>query len=198
MRRVSHRTGQVSQTTWKLIEPTKPISAESPTDSILTTVQDAIEALLAKCHNRNIAPNTLAKYKTFTNQLATYCQHRGYVHIGPLTVGDMDRFYASWKDGIRPKAKKRERLKAFVKFGLKRDWIGKDTTEDLQAPEVSSITVPKSPFTDEELKRIYEACDTTSRPVPTRSARQITWHHSAAAMRPPPSLESRTKPKLAA
>lgn len=71
----------------------------------------------------------------------------------------MDRFYASWKDGIRAKAKKLERLKAFVKFCVKREWLAKDVTDDLQAPEGSSVTVPKSPFSDEELERLYAACD---------------------------------------
>lgn len=71
----------------------------------------------------------------------------------------MDRFYAGWKDGIRAKAKKLERLKAFIKFCLKREWLAKDIADDLQPPECSSVTVPKSPFTDEELDRIYAACD---------------------------------------
>ncbi len=91
---------------WRVAELSKPIPPESPAETLRATVQDAIKAFLAKCHNRNIAPNTLAKYKTFTNQLAAYCQHRGYVHVGQLTVSDMDRFYASRKDGIRAKAKK--------------------------------------------------------------------------------------------
>jgi integrase len=122
-------------------------------------VADATEAFLANCKNRNIAPNTLAKYRTFANQLSVYCADRGYVYIDQLTVNDMDRFYASWKDGIRAKAKKLERLKAFIKFCLKREWLAKDITDDLQAPEGSSVTVPKSPFTDEELERLYAACD---------------------------------------
>ncbi|HEY4051709.1 MAG TPA: hypothetical protein VGM27_33045, partial [Acidobacteriaceae bacterium] len=91
--------------------------------------------------------------------MSAYCQDRGYVYIDHLTVSDMDRFYASWKDGIRAKAKKLERLKAFVKFCLKREWLAKDIVDDLQAPEGSSVTVPKSPFTDEELERLYAACD---------------------------------------
>jgi len=66
----------------------------------------------------------------------------------------MDLFYASWKDGIRAKAKKLERLKAFIKFCVKREWLTKDITDDLQAPEDSSVTVPKFPFTDEELDRV--------------------------------------------
>ena len=122
------------------------------------TVADASEAFLAECENRNIPPNTLAKYRTFTNQLSAYCQDRGYIYIEQLTVSDMDRFYASWKDDIRAKVKKLERLK-FVKFCVKREWLSKDISDDLQAPEGSSVTVPKSPFTDEELERLYAACD---------------------------------------
>jgi site-specific recombinase XerD len=125
------------------------------------TVEDATEAFLAKCKNRNIASNTLAKYRTFTNQLEAYCRDRGCVCIDQLTVTDMDRFYASWKDGIRAKAKKLERLKALIKFCVKREWIAKDITDDLQAPEGASITVPKAPFTDEELERLCAACDKT-------------------------------------
>ena len=71
----------------------------------------------------------------------------------------MDRFYSSWKDGIRAKAKKLDRLKSFFRFCLKREWIAKDISGDLQAPQGSSITFPKAPFTDEELMRIFDACD---------------------------------------
>jgi integrase len=79
----------------------------------------------------------------------------------------MDRFYAGWKDGVTAKAKKLERRKAFIKFCVKRDWLPKDITEDLDAPEGASVTVPKSPFTVEELRRIYDACDKVLRPAKT-------------------------------
>jgi len=75
------------------------------------------------------------------------------------STSDMDRFYASWKDGIRGKAKKFDRLIGFVKFCLKRKWLTEDIAGDLQAPEDSSLTIPKAPFTDDELTRIYAACD---------------------------------------
>lgn len=145
------------QGSWTAPAPAAPQPAESVRTRI--KVEDAIAAFLAKCTNRNIAPNTLAKYRTFTNQFEAYCQDRGRVYIDQLTVTDMDRIYASWKDGIRAKAKKLERLKAFTKFCLKREWLAKDIADDLQAPEGSSVTVPKSPFTDEELDRLYAACD---------------------------------------
>jgi site-specific recombinase XerD len=142
---------------WRAAVQEAPPAEEPRTARI--TIEDATEAFLAKCRNRNIAPNTLAKYRTFTNQLESYCNKRGYVHIDQLSVTDMDRFYASWKDGIRAKAKKLERLKSFIKFCVKREWLVKDIADDLEAPEGSSITVPKSPFSDEELDRLHVACD---------------------------------------
>lgn len=128
-------------------KPTQP-TVTSETSPRLTIIE-ATEAFWAKCQNRGIRPPTYAKYKTFATQLRAYCPG----------VSDMDRFYASWEDGNRAKAKKLERLKSFVKFALKRKWITEDLTEDLGAPEGSSIINPKSPFTVEELNRIFAACD---------------------------------------
>ena len=66
----------------------------------------------------------------------------------------MDRFYASWKDGKRSKAKKLERLKGFIKFCVKRKWLPENIAEDLEAPEGSSIPGDKLPFTAEQLYRL--------------------------------------------
>lgn len=68
-------------------------------------ILDATETFLAKCKNRSIQPATFAKYQTFTKQLKAYADHRGYVFLDQLTVSDMDRFFSSWKDGIRAKPK---------------------------------------------------------------------------------------------
>jgi hypothetical protein len=79
----------------------------------------------------------------------------------------MDLFYASWKDGPRAKAKKLHRLKAFVKLCRKRHWLPDDIKEDLSAPHGSSLPAAKAPFTDDELTRIYVACDPQGGPVPS-------------------------------
>ena len=72
--------------------------------------------------------------RTFTNQLNAYAANRGYIRIDQLSVLDMDRFYASWTDGIRSRAKKLERLKSFIQFCKKRNWLTEDIAEDLDAP----------------------------------------------------------------
>jgi hypothetical protein len=64
--------------TWVKVDPT-PRAIETAPERI--TVADAAQAFLAKCKSRNITPNTVAKYRTFTNQLSAYCAGRGYVYI---------------------------------------------------------------------------------------------------------------------
>jgi integrase len=142
--------------------PPEPPATNSPR---AVTIADATEAYLAKCQNRGIQPATLNKYRTFVKQLRAYGQTRGYVFTDQLTVADMDRFYASWKDGMRAKSKKLERLKSFVRFCVKREWLTKDIGDDLEAPEGAPVPAHKTPFTDAELERIYSACDSLQ-PVP--------------------------------
>jgi len=137
----------------------KPPEPPEPAAPRAVTIAESSEAYLAKCENRGIQPATLSKYRTFVKQLRAYADARGYVLLDQLTVADMDCFYASWRDGKRAKAKKLERLKSFVRFCVKRGWLAKDISEDLDAPEGSSLPAHKTPFTDAELERIYASCD---------------------------------------
>lgn len=146
----------------KTAEPPVAVSsvAQRPTITEITT------AFLARCEARGVINATLRKYKTFVKQLVAYCDARGYVHIDQLTVTDMDRFYGSWKDGPRSRGKKLGKLRSFIKFCVKRKWLADNIADDLEAPEGSSLAANKSPFTDDELKRIYEACDKFGPPIP--------------------------------
>jgi len=145
--------------------PPKVAAPDTPHDDKRISLNDATSAFMASRKNRGLEASTLSKYQTSVKQLRAYCDSRGYVLLSQLTVADMDRFYASWKDGKRAGAKKLERLKGFVKFCLKRKWLTEDITEDLQAQEGSSIPANKMPFTDAELDRIYAACDALGGPT---------------------------------
>jgi hypothetical protein len=122
-------------------------------------IREAVEAYLSACKSREIQGSTQAKYRTLTNQLEAYCSEAGYTYVDQLQVTDMDEFYAGWKDAKKGKAKKLERLRGFIRFCLKRKWLTENIAEDLKAPPKASELNAKSPFEDEELKRIYEACD---------------------------------------
>lgn len=129
--------------------------AVAPLGSAAPKISDATEAFLARCQNRGIRRTTFAKYRTFVRQLNAYAEERGYTRTDQFTVVDMDRFYASWSDGIRSRAKKLERLKSFIRFCKKRNWLAEDIGEDPEAPQGASVNVPKAPFTDQELGRIF-------------------------------------------
>ncbi len=123
------------------------------------TIHDATQAYLLSRRNREIAAPTYNKYRTLVKQLQEYSESQGYVYLAQLTVTDMDRFYASWNDGPKSRSKKLERLKGFVKFCLKRKWFTEDIVEDIEPPSGVSGGANKSPFTDAEMQRIFDACD---------------------------------------
>jgi site-specific recombinase XerD len=155
--------------TWDGVAPVAaPVSAPIPDANAKprTTIADATEAYLASRINRGVSGPTVKKYSTFIRQLIAYCTGKGYVMVDQLTMSDMDKFYATWKDAKRSKARKLERLKAFSKFCLKREWIAKDITDDLHAPEGAYVSADKNPFTDAEMDRIYAACDQLGGPTP--------------------------------
>jgi integrase len=140
--------------------PSRPESlheAEPSKPSI--TIQFATEAYLANRVGRSVAPATLRKYKTFVKQLRDFAADKGYVLIDQVQITDMDEFYSRWKDGIRAKAKKLERLKGFLNFCVKRKWILENPAADLEAPVGSGSAANRMPLTDPDLVRIYAACD---------------------------------------
>ena len=99
---------------WETVAPVAVFPETQPEPEVPRgiTITEATSAFLLKCENRGIALPTLRKYRTFVKQLRAYCDASGYVLLAQLTVLDMDRFYAAWKDEKRAKAKKLERLKA--------------------------------------------------------------------------------------
>lgn len=123
------------------------------------TIQFATDAYLANRSGRGIAPATLRKYTTFIKQLREFASNKGYVLVDRFAITDMDEFYSLWKDGIRAKAKKLERLNGFFHFCAKRKWIAENPAADLEAPVGVGSAANRMPFTDLELLKIYEACD---------------------------------------
>lgn len=158
-------SGTWDTTTLAVPATAPPPESEPQPEPQGVTITEATQSFLTNRKNRGIETATIRKYQTFVNQLRGYCDSRGYIRLQQLTVTDMDRFYASWADGKRSKAKKLDRLKGFIKFCVKRKWLAENIAEDLAAPEGSSIPANRGPFTDAELGRIYAACDALGGPT---------------------------------
>jgi integrase len=72
-------------------------------------------------------------------------------------ITGMDDFYAGWRDGIRAKGKKLERLNGFFNFCVKRKWILENPAEHLEPPVGAGSAANKTPFTDAEVQAMYAA-----------------------------------------
>ncbi|WP_321476606.1 tyrosine-type recombinase/integrase [uncultured Paludibaculum sp.] len=146
--------------------PSNPMAQERPTpeaaslDSGRVTIADAMAAFLAVREGTKIAPSTLRKYRTFCKHLRSYANDKGYIMLDQFTSADIDVFYATWKLGPRAKGKALGTLRAFFRFAAVREWLTKSpVTADLKPPLGANRVANKFPFTDEELDRIYTACD---------------------------------------
>jgi integrase len=137
-----------------------PVVPEPTPSKSRATVADACQVFITNREAAGISPATLRKYRTFAKQLGDYADSRGYVMIDQFTSADIDRFWASWKLGLRAKAKRLTTLRAFFRFCTRRKWIPESpVSPDIKAPVGSSKAANKAPFTDEELNRIIRACD---------------------------------------
>jgi len=124
-----------------------------------------LKAFYTRAQTREILDSTLKKYRTFNRQFLAFTAQKGIVYTDQLTIADADRFYTTVPGKARSKGNKLGMLRAFVKFALKRKWITENISEDLEAPKGVSNSANRTPYTDDELVRMYKACDQIGPPV---------------------------------
>ncbi len=141
------------------IEP-PPAPMPAPDDPHRITIADAVKVFLSNREGANIAPATLRKYRTFTNQIKAFADSRGYVMLDQFDASDIDMFYGGWKLGPRAKGKMLGTLRAFFRFCMNRKWLDENPmSPDIKPPIGANRVANKAPYTDEELQRIIDACD---------------------------------------
>jgi integrase len=124
------------------------------------TLADAVNIFLTNREGAKIAPATLRKYRTFTNQLIAFAETKGYVMLDQFTPTDIDLFYSKLSLGPRAKAKRLGTLRAFFRFAANREMLQKNPVgQDIKPPVGANRVANKAPFSDEELQRIIDACD---------------------------------------
>jgi integrase len=146
-------------------EPVPPSAPPAQEESIATakrdepiTIEHATREFLADIDARRMDESTRRKYRTMLKQLRAYADEFGFRYLTQLTVDELTKFRSSWKDGMRSGAKKLERVRAFFRFAQEREWILMNPASKLKPPIGSSKPANKHPFSDEELKGLFEAC----------------------------------------
>jgi hypothetical protein len=108
----------------------------------------------------NSAAGTYRKYRLLLKQFKSFCDERGFVIIDQWTPNDVREFRTGWAISHQTASRRLSMLKVFFEYCVSNEWLtrnparlvknarGRDAGENRQ----------KLPFTDEELKRMYEAC----------------------------------------
>jgi len=131
------------------------------------TIAHAVKDFLGNHESAKIAPATLRKYRTFTNQLSAFTEARGYVMLDQITSSDIDTFYRGLNLGARAKAKRLGTLRSFFRFCTNRKYLTENpVSTDIKPPIGANRVANKVPFTDDELQRIVDACDRVG---------EVTW-----------------------
>lgn len=145
------------------------------------TIERAVNAFLAE-QTESSAPNTLKKYAIITKKLKAFSSEKGYVMISQWGPIDVREFRQSWSVSPVTGGKNMSIVKAFFEFALSNEWITRNPARLVKNPRPRIGDDPRikerSPFSDEELKRMFETCETQYGKQPIRWSRKI--HHRPA------------------
>jgi integrase len=124
-----------------------------------STVRAAIELYLTDAEARKLSQGSLYRYKAFLERsLLTWCDAEKISDVRELTFETLAKYRSTWTTwSSYTSAKNLELLRMFLRFCVHAKWIDENAAADLKSPKVQMA--PTLPFTEEEEKRILEACD---------------------------------------
>jgi integrase len=105
-------------------------------------------------------PNTVKKYRETLGALTRFADAHGIVRLNQWREQDLLDFREGWADGALSATKKLERIKSFFNFCVQpKRWLDKSPAQHIRPPKGGSRHKQKSPFTDDELARIYRSAE---------------------------------------
>ena len=125
------------------------------------TVVEAIQTFMAEIEN-HAAPNTVKKYRLLLSKLKAFSESRGCAAVGQWSPADVRELRSSWDVSPQTAAKNMSTIKAFFEFCLANEWIDRNPARLVKNQKTRDAAdkrgEQKLPFTDEELQRMYDAC----------------------------------------
>jgi integrase len=156
-------------------DPDPPVPDPAPK----ITIEQGVTAFLAE-RAESCAPNTMRKNRILLKKFKSYSDHKGYVLIDQWTTMDVRGFRTSWGVAPNSASKYMEIVKAFFAFAVANGWIAASPAKPVKAvkTKASENTKERIPFSDEELKRMFDACETQYGKRPIHWSRDV--HHRPA------------------
>jgi integrase len=164
------------------VTPAAPVPPPGPPSEQRITVERAIKAYTAE-FEEHAALNTQKNYRLQLAKLTAFSESRGYVMLDQWTPIDVREFRSSWSVSPQTATKNMSTVKAFFEFCLCNEWIVRNPARLVKNQRGRDATErrneQKLPFSDEELRAMYEACETRYGKQEIKWSRVI--HHQKAA-----------------
>ncbi len=105
---------------------------------------------------------THKKYRLLMARLTKFSEQRGYVMIDQWEPIDVRQFRSTWPLSPQTAVRRMAMLKPFFEYCVSNKWMPSNPARSIKNPkgrEMSSrANEQKLPFTDDEIKKMYEAC----------------------------------------
>jgi len=123
------------------------------------TIERATKSFLAD-RLENSAPGTYRKYGLLLKQFKSFSEHRGHVIIDQWQPNDVREFRTGWAISHQTASRRLSMLKLFFEYCVSNEWLARNPARLVKSPRGRDAgeNRQKLPFSDEELKRMYDAC----------------------------------------
>lgn len=144
-------------------DPAPSAERDIPADPSRVTIARAIQVVTAK-FAEHAAPNTQKKDGLLLKKVRAFSEGRGYVMLDQWGPIDVREFRSSRSVKPQTAAKNMSTIKAFFEFCLSNEWITRNRARLVKNPRgrdaADRRNERKLPFTDAELQKVYEGCET--------------------------------------
>lgn len=104
---------------------------------------------------------THKKYRLLMKRLIRFSEERGFVMIDQWEPADVRQFRSTWPVSPPTAVRRMAMLKPFFEYCVSNKWIVSNPARMVKNPKTrdsAERAEQKLPFTDDEIKRMYEAC----------------------------------------
>src|ERR1019366_775990 len=141
------------------VNPPEPLP--EPPQPHRVTAERAVTAFLAEL-NETAAFATHKKYRLLLTKFKEFSIQRSYAFIDQWEPTDVRDFRTSWAINPQTGARRMAMLKPFFEYCVSNEWITRNPARLVKNPRGRDAgekrAEQKLPFTDDELKRMYDAC----------------------------------------
>lgn len=117
------------------------------------SIKDALDAFVADCESRKLAPKTLSKYRTLAARFRDFSILHGIPDLRAWSQRHADAFRASWNGSSITLSKTLELARVIARYWHDRGWIEQNWFKAIKPPKVKAA--PRLPFDEKEIQAIF-------------------------------------------